>query len=71
MLHIYSLSVSKKKYQATLIARSLLSLCKNFNVARYSQSVRGMNTKLGILVQLEDKGYNSESYIFGVMPLFI
>ena len=34
-----------------------------------------MNTKLGILahhdkVQLQDKGRNSESYIFGVTHLF-
>ena len=45
------------------------------NVARYSKRIKGINTKLGILahhdkMQLQDNGYDSKSYIFGVMPLF-
>ena len=48
---------------------------KNFNVAHYSKSIKGINTKLGILahhdkMQLLGKGHNSESYISRVMPLF-
>ena len=40
----------------------------------YLKSIIGINNKLGILahhdkVQLQHKGHNSESYIFGVMPL--
>ena len=40
-----------------------------------SKSIKGISDKLVILahhdkVQLQDKGHNSESYIFGVMPLF-
>ena len=43
--------------------------------AHYSKSIKGINTKLVILahhekVQLQDKGHNSESYSFKVMPLF-
>ena len=64
-----------------MIASSSLLLpssCKNFNVAHYSKNIKGINTKVGILanhdkshkMQLQDKGYNSESYNFGVMPLF-
>ena len=59
-----------------MIARSsLLSSCKNFNVANYSKSIKDINTKLGSLadhdkLQLHGKVHNSESYIFGVMPLF-
>ena len=58
----------------SLSSPSLLS-CKNFNFARYSKSIKGIHTKLGILadhdkLQLQDKGHNSESYSFGVMPLF-
>ena len=65
--------------RAVVIARSslLLSLsCKKFiNVANYSKSIEGINTKLGFLahhdkVQLQNKGCNSKSYNFGVMPLF-
>ena len=43
----------------------LLSLlCKIFNVAHYSTSIKGLNTELGILahhvkVQLQDKGHKS------------
>ena len=53
----------------------LSSFCKNLNVAHCSNSIKGINTKLEILahhdkVQLQDKGHNSESYSFGVMPLF-
>ena len=50
-----------------------LLFCKNFNVAQYSKSIKGINTKLGILghhdkMQLQDKGHNSG---FGVMPIFL
>ena len=39
------------------------------------RNMKDINTKLGILAhhdkaQLQDKGHNYESYIFGVMPLF-
>ena len=49
-------------------------LCKNFNVAHYSKSIKDTNTKLVMLshhekMQLQHKGHNSESYIFGVMLL--
>ena len=65
-----SLSVSNKSKQIIMISSSL-SLCSPF----YSLSIKGINTKLGILaqhdkIQWQDKGHNSESYIFGVMPLF-
>ena len=60
-----------------MIARSLLSLssCKDFHIAHYSKSVKAINTKLRILahldkMQLQGKGHNSGSYIFGVMPFF-
>ena len=50
-------------------------MCKNFNAASYSRSIKGINIKLGTLAhhdktQLQDKGHNSESYSFRVMPLF-
>ena len=50
-----------------VIARS--SLCKNINVARYSKSIKGINTKFGILahhdkMQLQEQEHSSESYIF-------
>ena len=46
---------------------SLLLSCKNFDVNHYSISIKGIKTKLGILVhhdkmQLQDKGHNTESY---------
>ena len=65
----------RRKSRAIVIAKLLLlSSCNNFNVAHYSKSTIGINTKLGILahhdkVQLQDKGHNSESCSFGVMPL--
>ena len=39
----------------------------------YSKRIKGINTILGILahhdiMQLQDKGHNCESYIFGVVP---
>ena len=44
------------------------------NVPHYSKTIKGINTKLGILahhvkVQLPDKGDNSKRYSFGVMLL--
>ena len=64
----------QKKCQVIVIIRSSL-LCKNLNVAHYSKGIKGINTKLSILAhhdkfQMKDKGHNSESYIFRVMPLF-
>ena len=61
---IFSLSVSKKKSSycdCCIVARSLLS-SKNFNVAHYLKSIKGVNTKFGILahhdkVQLQGKLY--------------
>ena len=54
----------------------LLSLCKNFNVAHYSKSIKGINTKLGILahhdkLKLQDKGHNSESCIVLATPTYL
>ena len=68
-----------RKSQAIVIARSSLLLllsCKNFNVAHYSKSIKGINTKLGIFahhdkVQFQDKGdITLKDNSFGVMPLF-
>ena len=68
--------VAQKIYRH-VIARSsslLSSLCKNLNVAHHLKSIKGIDTKLGILahydkMKLQDKGHNSESYSFGVIPL--
>ena len=54
----------RRKSPAIVIARLSSSLCKNINVARYSKSIKGFNTKFGTLahydnVQLLDKGNNS------------
>ena len=59
----------RRKSQAVVIARLLLSY-KNYNVAHYSKNIKGINTKLAHhdKVHLQDKGHNSESYSFGVMP---
>ena len=69
-----SLSVSKKK-SAIVIARSssLLSLCKNFNLALYPKSIKIINIKLGIRahhdkMQLQDKGHNSEAIALELFP---
>ena len=56
-----------------MIARSSLSW-KNFNVAHYSESIKGINTKRGIPpyhfnVNLRDQVHNSESCILRVMSL--
>ena len=42
-----------------------------FSVAHYSKSIKGINIKLAHedKMQLQDKGYNSESYRSGVIPL--
>ena len=65
----------QRKSWAIVIERSssLSLFCKNFNVAHYSKSFKGVDTKLGILahhdkMQWQDKGHNSESCNFGVMP---
>ena len=74
-LHILA-CLFQRKSLAFVITRSWsLSSYKNLNAAHYSKSIKGINTKLGILahhdkVQLQDKEHNSESYSFGVMPLF-
>ena len=51
----------RRKSRAIMIARSSL-LCKN--LAQFSKSIKGIDTKLGIFayhdkVQLQDKGHNS------------
>ena len=60
-----------RKSWAVAITRSSL-LCKIFNVAHYSKSIKAIKTKLVHYgkMQLQDKGRNSENYSFGVMPLF-
>ena len=50
----------------------MLSSCKICKVAN-SKNIKDINTNLGVLahydkVQLQDKGYNSECFCFGVMP---
>ena len=69
---ILSLSVSKKS-RANMIARSLSSSCKIFNVVHYSKGIKIIYLKVGILahdgnVQLPDEGHNCKSYSFGVIP---
>ena len=51
----------------------VIVIVQNFNIAHYSKSIKGINSKLGILahhdkIQLQDKGHNSESCSFGVAP---
>ena len=46
---------------------------QNFNIAHYSKSIKGIDTKFGILahhgkVHLQDKGNNSDSYILELCP---
>ena len=70
---IFSLSVSKKKSSYCEVVA--VPVVQNFYVVHHSKCTKGINTELGILahydkLQLQDKEYNSESYIFGVMPLF-
>ena len=60
---------SRAIVSAKWLSSLLLSLCKNFNVAHYSEILKGINTKLGIpahhdKIKLQDKGHNSESYSF-------
>ena len=82
ILFIISLSVFRRKSWAIVISRSpsllstslLSSLCKNFSVAQYLKGIKGINTKLEIHAHndkmlLQDKGHNSESNSFGIMPL--
>jgi hypothetical protein len=59
------------------VVSSSFSSCKNFNVANFNKSntLKVINMKLGVLayhdkVQLLDNRHNSESNIFGDMPLF-
>ena len=68
-LSIFSLSVSRIS-RAILIARSSLSLlpsslCKNFKTQKLNTCIAHYDKIL-----LQDKGQKSDSYIFGVMPLF-
>ena len=49
--------------------------CRCHAKTHYLKSIKGINTKLGILahhdkMQLQDKEHNSDSYHFGVMSLF-
>ena len=53
---------------------SLLLLLLPLLACRCCVGIKGINTKLRILahhdkMQLQDKGHNSESYIYRVMPL--
>ena len=64
----------RRESQAIVITRtsSLLS-CKPFNVANRCKSVKGINTKLGILahhdkMQLQDKEHNFESSSLELCP---
>ena len=81
----FSSSVSKEKSSycdryisvvvVDVVVVAVVVVVQNFNVVHYSKSIEGINTKLGILAQhdkrqLQDKEINSESYNFGVMPLF-
>ena len=69
----------RRKSRAIVISSSSSSLLlsrKNFNVAHYSKGIKGINTNLGTLayhdkMELQDKGHNSESSSFGVMPILI
>ena len=59
---IFSLSVSKKKSTYVIARWSLSSSYKNFIVAHYSKSIKGINTKHLILMrhekmQFQDKGH--------------
>ena len=63
----------RRKSQSIVITRSS---CKNFNVAHFSKSTQDINAKLGTIahhdkMELPDNGHKSESYISGVMALFI
>ena len=54
-----SLHISFLAHQAIVVARSSSSSCKNFNVAHFSKSIKGINPRLGILayhdkMQLQD-----------------
>ena len=65
----------QRKSQARSLSLLSSLACKIFNVVHYSKSVKGINTKLGMLaphdkILLQDKGNKSETYSFGVMPLF-
>ena len=56
----------------TRLLSLLSSFCNNFNTTQYSKSIKDINTKVGILahhdkMQLQDKGHNSGSYIFGLI----
>ena len=76
--------MSRRKFLAIVVARLLvvaviviviIVVIQNFNVVHYSNSIKGtgINTKLGILShhdKLQDEGYHSVSYSFGVMALF-
>ena len=51
----------RRKCQAVVAARLFSSLCKNFNEAHYSENIKGINIKLGLLahhdkIQLQDRG---------------
>ena len=77
---VNGLQLVRRKSRAIEIAKSSLSSsslsCKNFNVAHYSESIKGINAKLGILaylerVKLQGMGHNSEHYISMVIPILI
>jgi hypothetical protein len=73
VLFLFLARLFRRKNQAIMMAVVLLSSCKNF--AHYLNILKVIRMKLGIFayhdkVQLLDKGHNSESNIYGVMPLF-
>ena len=69
---IFSSSVSKKKSSyCDFLVIVVVDMQKLANkCSPLLKSIKGINTKLGILAQLQDKGHNSESDSVGVIPLF-
>ena len=65
--------------QVIFLLRTFCHCCccpaKKCNVANFLKGIKDIKTSLIVLghhdmMQLQDKGYNSESYSFGVMLLF-
>ena len=52
-----------------VIARLLSSSRKNFNVAHYSKSIKGINTKLWILPHHEKMQLQGKGHSLGVIPI--
>ena len=67
----------RRKGRTVVIVRSLMSFllswCKNFSEADYSKTIKGINTKLGILahhdkMQLQDKGIKLKAIVLESCP---